>query len=134
MFADTPQTSTLEVARRTGSVRLGKIVGSLIVGSVIVSLLVGLIWGDRLVRYPGVNRQATQYQVRFQYQTSDDLPKVLRWYVQRFGLSHEVPQGDNCVMVTGENTFLFLQQSLAVTLCAQQRRTLIFVNRSIALR
>lgn len=135
MLADSHQTSTLEVPRRTRSVPFGWMVGSLIVGLVIVSLLIGLIWNHYEVRYPGADRQSTnQFQVTFQYQTPDDLPKVLRWYVQHFGLSHEMPQGENCVMLTGEDAYLFLKGSLAVTLCAEQRRTLIFVNRSLTVR
>jgi hypothetical protein len=109
--------------------------GSLIVGLAVASLLVGLIWNHYQVRYPGADhRSANRLQVTFQYQTPDDLPKVLRWYTQHYGLSHEMPQGENCVMVTGEDDYLFLKGSLAVTLCAHQRRTLIFVDRSFALR
>jgi hypothetical protein len=58
----------------------------------------------------------------------------LRWYTQHYALSHEVPQGENCVMLTGADNYLFLQGSLAVTLCAHQTRTLIFVDRSLAVR
>jgi hypothetical protein len=135
MFADSQQTGTLEVSRWPRSVRFGVIASWLIVGVAVVSLLVGLIWSPNSVRYPGAERQeVTLFQVRFQDQTADDLPKVLHWYVQHFGLSHEVPQGENCVMVTGENAYLFLQQSLAVTLCAQGRHTLIIVNRSLTVR
>lgn len=133
MLADSHQTGTLEVPRRARSVRIGGMVGWLIAGLAVASLLVGLIWNHYGVRYPGADRQSTnQFQMTFQYQTSDDLPKVLHWYVQHFGLSHEVPQGENCLMLTGEDTYLFLQQSIDVTLCAQQRRTLIFVNRRFA--
>jgi hypothetical protein len=135
MFADTHQTGTLDVSRRARSVRFGVIAGWLIVGLTVASLLVGLFWSPNSVRYPGAERQqATLFQVRFQDQTADDLPKVLRWYAQNFGLSHEVPQGDNCVMVTGEDAYLFLKQSLAVTLCAHPTRTLIFISRSLAVR
>jgi hypothetical protein len=109
--------------------------GWLVVGLAVASLLVGLIWNHYQVRYPGADHQATnQLQVTFQYETPDDLPKVLRWYTRHYGLSHELPRGDNCVMLTGEDNYLFLQGSLAVTLCAQQRRTLIFVDRSFAVR
>ena len=135
MFADSHQTGTLEVARQARSVRFGGMAGWLMVGLVVASLLVGLIWNHYGVRYPGADGQSTnQFQVMFQYQTSDDLPKVLRWYSQHYGLSHEVPQGENCVLVTGEDNYLFLQGSLAVTLCAHQTRTLIFVDRSFAVR
>jgi hypothetical protein len=134
MFADSHQTGTLEFPRRARYFGFGGIAGWLIVGLAVASLLVGLIWSYNWVRYPGAERQATTlFQVTSQYQTPDDLPKVLRWYTQHFGLSHEVPQGDNCVLVTGEDTYLFLRQSLAVTLCAHQTRTLIFVDRSFAL-
>ena len=135
MLTESHQTGTLGVPRRGRSVRFGGMVGGLILGLAVASLLVGSIWNQNLVRYPGADRQATtQFQVTSQYQTSEDLPKVLRWYAQHFGLSHEVPQGDNCVIVAGEDTYLFLQQSLAVTLCTHKTRTLIFVNRSLAVR
>ena len=135
MLTESHQTGTLEVPRRARSVGFGGMAGGLIIGLAVASLLVGLIWNQNLVRYPGADRQAAaQFQVTSQYQTTDDLPKVLRWYAQHFGLSHEVPQGDNCVMMTGEDAYLFLQQSLEVTLCAHQTRTLIFVNRSLAVR
>ena len=143
MIADSHQTGTLEVPRRARPVRFGVTAGWLIVGVAVASLLVGLIWNQKLVRYPGAERQAAaQFQFRFQppgnlsqqsaYQTSDDMPKVLGWYAQHFGLGHEMPQGDNCVTMTQMGTRLFLQQSLTVTLCAQQTRTLILINRSIA--
>jgi hypothetical protein len=145
MLANSHQTGTLEVARRARSVRFGRTAGWLIVGLAVASLLVGLIWNQNLVRYPGAERQATaQFQLRFQptgnlsqqsaYQTPDDLPQVLGWYTQHFGLSHEMPQGNNCVTMTQVDPHLFLQQSLAVTLCAHPTRTLIFINRSLAVR
>ena len=134
MIANSRQTRTLEVPRGAGSVRFGLMAGWMIAGVALASLLVGLIWNLSGVRYPGADRQSTnQVQVTFQYQTPDDLPKVLRWYTQHYGLSHELPQGENCVMLTGEDMYLFLQQSLAVTLCDHQTRTLIFVNRSVAM-
>ena len=135
MLADSHQTNTLEVSRRARSIRFGLTAGWLIVGLAVASLLVGLLWSYSSVRYPGAERQALgSLSQQSTYQTTDDLPKVLRWYVQHFGLSHEVPQGDDCVTMTQVQTHLFLQQSLAVTLCAQPRRTLIFVNRILALR
>ena len=135
MLANSHQTATVEVARRARSVRFGLRAGGLIAGLAVASLLVGLIWSHNLVPYPGAQRQAAaHFQVTSQYQTSDDLPKVLRWYAQHFGLSHEVPQGDNCVMLTRKHASLFLQQSLAVTLCDHSTRTLIFIDRSLAVR
>jgi hypothetical protein len=135
MLTGSHQTGTLEVSRRARPVGFGLRAGWLIAGLAVAGLLIGLIWNQNLVRYPGADRQAVaQFQVTSQYQTSDDLPKVLRWYAQHFGLSHEVPQGENCVMVTGEDVYLFLQQSLAVTLCAHPTRTLIFIDRSLAVR
>jgi len=145
MFTDTHQTGTLEVSRQARSVRFRVTAGWLIAGLAVASLLVGLIWNHNLVRYPGAERQAAaQFQLRFQptgnlsqlsaYQTPDDLPQVLSWYAQHFGLGHDMPQGDNCVKVTQVKAHLFLQQSLDVTLCAHPTHTLIFINRSLAVR
>jgi hypothetical protein len=145
MIADSHQTGTLEVSRRARPVRFGLTAGWLILGLAVASLLVGLIWSYNLVRYPGAERQAaSQFQLRFQplgnlsqqsaYQTPDDLPQVLSWYTQHFGLGHDMPQGDNCVRMTQVDAHLFLQQSLAVTLCAYPTRTLIFIDRSLAVR
>ena len=135
MFANSHHTGTIEVSRGARSVRFGLTAGWMIVGLAVAGLLIGLIWNQNLVRYPGADRQAVaQFQVTSQYQTSDDLPKVLRWYTQHFGLSHEVPQGDNCVMLNGKRAYLLLQQSLAVTLCDHSTRTLIFIDRSLAVR
>lgn len=126
MVLESHQTGTLEIPRQARW---------LIAGLAIASLLIGLVWVQSWVRYPGAERQAMgQFQVKSQYQTTDDLPKVLRWYAQHFGLGHEISQGDNCVLLTGKQAYLFLQQSLAVTLCDQSPRTLIFVDRSLALR
>ena len=135
MLADSHQTGTLEVPPRARSVWFGGMAGSLIISLVVVSLLVGSIWNHYQVRYPGADYQSTnEFQMTFQYQTPDELPKVLRWYTQHYALSHEWPRGDNCVMVAGEDDYLFLQGSLTVTLCAHRTRTLIFVDRSLALR
>ena len=135
MFTQSQQSGTLKVSPWPRSVRFGSRVIWLIVGLTVISLLAGFIWSYNLASYPGADRQAvSQFQVTSQYQTSDDLPKVLRWYVQHFGLSHEVPQGENCVMLTGKHAYLFLQQSLAVTLCDHSTRTLIFLDRSLAVR
>ena len=134
MLANSHQTGTLEIPPRRRSVGSGVMAGWLIAGIVVVGLLVGLIWILNQVRYPGADRQSTdQFQVNFQYQTSDDLPKVMRWYAQHFGLSHEMPQGENCVMLTGGGPYLILKQSITVTLCAHPRRTLIFVQRSFSM-
>jgi len=135
MFANSHHTGTIEVSRGARSVRFGLTAGWMIVGLAVAGLLVGLIWFHNLARYPGADRQATtQFQVTSQYQSSDDLPKVLRWYTQHFGLSHEMHQGDSCVMVTGEDACLFLQQLFSVTLCAHQNQTLLIINRSLAAR
>ena len=145
MFADSHQTRTLEVPHRARFVRFGWIAIWLIVGVVVVSLLVGFTWSHNLVPYPNAERlAAAQLQLRFQpqvnisqqsgYQTSDDLPQVLGWYAQHFGLSHEMPQGDTCVTMTRVDPYLFFQQSLSVTLCAHPTQTLIFVNRNLAIR
>ena len=143
MYTQSQQTGTLEVSRSPRSLRFGRTAGWLIIGLVVISLIAGLIWSNNLATYPGAERQAVQeFPLRFQpagilsqqsaYQTSDDMPKVLGWYAQHFGLGHEMPQGDNCVRMTQMGTRLFLQHSLTVTLCAQQTRTLILINRSIA--
>lgn len=145
MLADSHQTGTLEASRRVRSVRFGLRTGWLIAGLAAASLLVGLMWNQNSVRYPGAERQAAaSFQLGLQptgklsqqssYQTPDDLPQVLGWYAQHFGLGHDIPQGDDCVMVTRVDAHGFLQQSLAVTLCAHPTRTLIFINRSLAVR
>ena len=145
MIADSNQTGILEAFRPARLAGLGRIVGWLIAGAAVASLLVGLIWSQNSVRYPGAEPQATApFQVRFQpsvsfrqqnaYQTPDDLPQVLAWYAQHFGLGHETPQGDQCVTMTRVNEHLILQPSLVVTLCAQPTQTLIFISRSLALR
>jgi hypothetical protein len=144
MFADTHQTRTLEVARSERSVKFGVMAGWLIVGLAVTSLLAGLIGSYTSLRYPGAARQTpAELQFPFQptgifsqqsaYQTPDDLPQVLGWYTQHFGLGHERPQGENCVTMNRGNQYLVLQQSLTVTLCSQSTRTLIFINRSLAL-
>ena len=135
MLADSHRTGTLEVSRRTRSVRFGLRAVWLIAGLAVVSLFVGLIWSSNSVRYPGAESQmAGILSQQSAYQTPDDLPQVLGWYTQHFGLSHEMPQGNNCVTMTQVDPHLFLQQSLAVTLCAHPTRTLIFINRSLAVR
>jgi hypothetical protein len=144
MIANSHQTSTLEVSRGLRAIRFGRMVGWLIVGLVVVSLLAGLFWNQNSMRYPGAERQAaTPFQIRFQptaglsqqsaYQTPDDLAQVLSWYAQHLGLGHDIPQGDNCVMMSRVDAYLFLEQSLAVTLCAEPTSTLIFINRNIAM-
>ena len=144
MFTDSHQTGTAEVSHWPRSVRFGLMAGGLLVGLAIASLLVGLIGNHNLVRYPGAERQAAaQFQLRFQpagnlsqqstYQTSDDLPQVLGWYARYFGLGHDLPQGANCVTMTRVDAHLFFQRAFAITLCAHPTRTLIFINRSLAM-
>ena len=127
----------------TRSITFGVIAGWLIIGLAVAGLLVGLIRDESLVRYPGAKRLAavpfgldtlpkgivSQHSA---YQTADDLPQVLVWYAQRFGLGHDEPEGENCITMTQVNAYLFLQHSFAVTLCSHPDRTLIFVNRSLA--
>ena len=135
MLVDSHQTGTRKGPRRARAVWFGGIAGWLIVSLAVASLLVRLIWNHYQIRYPGADHQATnQFHVTFQYQTPDDLPKVLRWYTQHYALSHELPRGDNCVLVTGEDNYLFLKGSLAVTLCDHRTRTLIFADRGFTVR
>ena len=135
MLADSHHTSRLEVTRRARSVQFGLAAGALIVAVVVATLIVGMIWIGNLVRYPGAESQGVgSFSQQSTYQTSDDLPRVLHWYTQHFGVSHDMPQDDNCVTMTQGEVHLFLQESLAVTLCAEPRRTLIFVNRSLTMR
>lgn len=125
------------------SIMFGVVAGWLIVGLAVAGLLVGLIRDESRVRYPGAGRLAAAplgldtlpkgaISQNSAYQTTDDLPQVLGWYAQNLGLGHDAPQGDNCVTMTRVNAYLFLQHSLAVTLCSHPDRTLIFVNRSLA--
>jgi hypothetical protein len=136
MVANSHHTDKLDVSRWAHTLWFGLIVDGLIVGLAISSLVIGLIWSGNSVRYPGAEHQAAgSLSQQSVYQTSDDLPRVLRWYVRHFGLNHDMPQGDNCVTMTrvDQPLFLFLKQSITVTLCAHQKRTLIFVNRSFAM-
>jgi hypothetical protein len=135
MYTQSQQTSTLNVARGPRSVRFGRTAGWLIVGLAVISLLASLIWSYSLARYPGAESQAAgSLSQQSTYQTPDDLPKVLRWYTRHFGIGHEMPQGDDCVTMTRVDAHLFFQESIVVTLCAQPRQTLIFVNRSLTMR
>jgi hypothetical protein len=119
--------------------------GWLIAGLVVVSLLAVSIWSQNSIRYPGAERQAAApFPLQLQstgslsqqsaYQTTDDLPQVLGWYAQHFGMSHEMPQGDNCVTMTRTDAHMFLEQTFVVTLCTQPKRTFIFTKRGLALR
>ena len=133
MVTNSHQTGMPEVLPQARSIWFGRRAGWLIVGVVVASLLVGSIWNHYAVRYPGADHLSTnQFHMTFQYQTADELPKVLRWYTRHYAMSHEWPQGDNCVLVTGEDNYLFLKGSLAITLCAQRTRTLIIVDRGFA--
>ena len=135
MYTQSQQTGTLSVARGPRSVRFGPGVIWLIAGLTVISMLTGLIWVAKLAGYPGAEPQAAgSLSQQSTYQTTDDLPKVLRWYTRHFGLSHEMPQGDDCVTMSRVDAHLFFQESIVVTLCAQPRRTLIFVNRSLTMR
>ena len=143
MYATRNPEGAIQVSRAARSIQFGLTAGWLIVGLAVASLLVGLIRSDSLTRYPGVERLAATplgldtllkgaISQNSAYQTADDLPQVLGWYARNFGLGHDVPQGDNCITMTRVNAYLFLQHSLAVTLCSHPDRTLIFVNRSLA--
>jgi hypothetical protein len=145
MFTQSQQTSTLKVIRWPRSLTLALKVGGSIVGLVVVGLLAGLIWIQSSVRYPGAERQAAaEFQLQFgpignvsqqaAFQTPDDLTQVLAWYTQHFGLSHDMPQGESCVTMTGAEAHLLLRQSVTVTLCDQQTRTLIFIDRDLTVR
>ena len=143
MYATRNQEGTLEISRAAHSSQFGLTAGWLMVGLAVAGLIGGLIWSESLARYPGAGRLAAAplgldtlpkgtISQHSAYQTADDLPQVLGWYARRFVLGHDEPQGDNCITMTRVNAYLFLQHSLAVTLCSHPKRTLIFVNRSLA--
>ena len=141
MITNSHQTGTLQVSRQVRLITLGRIAGWLIVCLAVASLLAGLIWSHNLAQYPGATRQEDQFQLGFwslnqqtAYQTPDDLPRVLSWHAKHFGLVHEMPQGDHCVMMTQADTHFFLRQSLTITLCSEPTRTLIFIHRRLTLR
>lgn len=145
MYTQSQQTSTVKVAQWPRSLRFGRMAVWLIVALAIAGLLIVLNWSLDLALYPGAERQAgTQFHLQLQpaanlsqqgaYQTTDDLPQVLGWYAQHAGLGHDTPQGNDCVKMTQVDTYLFLHRSSSVTLCAQPTRTLIFIDRSLALR
>lgn len=132
-----------QVYRGPRSNRFGLTAGWLIVGLAVASLLVGFIWSDSLVQYPGAERLAlARLRLDFlptgtisqygDYQTADELPQVVGWYAQNFGLGHDKAQGDNCVTMSREDSHAFLKHSLAVTICSHTQRTLVFVVRSLA--
>lgn len=118
--------------------------GGLTVALACAGLLVGFRHTDGLARYPKAERLAAAH-FRLQalpkgyvsqhsaYQTADDLPDVLRWYTRHLGLGQRGPQGamSGCLTMTKVEAQLFLQHSLAITLCSQPKGTLVFVNRSL---
>lgn len=143
MYATRNPEGALQVSRAARSIQFGLTAGGLIVGLAVASLLVGLIRSDSPARYPGAERLAAAHlrldtlpqgaiSQSSTYQTADDLPQVLGWYAQNFGLGHDVPQGDNCITMTKVGAQSFPRQALAVTLCSQLKGTLILVNRSLA--
>lgn len=145
MYATRNQEGTLHVSHAARSILFGLTAGWLIIGLAVASLPVGLIWSESLVRYPGAERLAAAHlrldtlpkgtvSQHSAYQTADALPQVLGWYARNFGLGHDEPKGDNCITMTRVDARLFLQHSLAATLCFQLKGTLVFVNRSLAVR
>lgn len=144
MYATRNQEGAMQVSWAARSIQFGLIAGWLMVGLAVASLPVGLMWSESRVQYPGAERlgmaqfrldtlpQGTLRQ-QSAYQTGDDLPQVLGWYAQHLGLGHEGPEVDNCITMTRVDAHLFLQQSLAVTLCSQLKGTLVFINRRLAM-
>jgi len=102
---------------------------------------------DDLPRYPGAERLAPArlkletlprgYVVQdVTDHTTDDLARVFGWYARRLSL---LPDGDdgptsNCRSLTKLDENWLIHHALAIHLCAQPGGTLIFVQRSLALR
>ena len=109
------------------------------------SLLVELSWSDGLIRYPEATRVSQHFrldtllrgyisQYGF-YQTTEELPAVMSWYIQSpgFGLDGLPGVMGECVTFRRTDKWFLVKHMLGITLCAQSKGTLIFVNRNMAL-
>ena len=102
MYTTRNQEDTLQDSRAARSLKFGLLSGWLLVGLAGASLIGGLIWSDSWLRYPSAEQLATHFQFdalatgvisqQSAYQTPDDLPQVMGWYVHHLGLGHDVLQ------------------------------------------
>jgi len=102
---------------------------------------------DGIARYPLSERLApTNYRLDLRgtltvsqssvYRSAEGAVRILGWYARQAGVSSDIVRGalGACQTYTSERAFLLVRQAMAVTLCTQRGGTLIFVNRTLAIR
>ena len=67
------------------------------------------------------------------YQTTDEFPKVWRWYTEHFdlGANRVVNALENCMSLGKEDYQPVTRHVIGVTLCSSPHGTMIFINRTI---
>lgn len=122
------------------------VVGGLLVGLVGLELTANLNLDAVLERYPGAVRAADDgldldlithgaIHRQVEYETSDELLAVKRWYTTRFGIS---PASDmnlnptgNCVWLTQSKLVFRITHTVTVLACSEGPGTHISVNESV---
>jgi hypothetical protein len=102
---------------------------------------------DGIVRYPLSERLSpTDFRLDLRdkpslsqssvYHSADGAVRILGWYARQVGVSSDNVRGalGACQTYRSESEFLLVRQAMAVTLCSQRGGTLIFVNRTFAIR
>lgn len=90
--------------------------------------------------YPGSTEVSSHQVVKYSpfiyfrhnsvYRTSDNFPKVYRWYANEFGLLPNTQWQSNCDAMSNSETFLFIVKEMTVGLCETPNGRLIFTERS----
>lgn len=95
-------------------------------------------------RYPGATRiggghlkisSLTQGYVSQDgaYQTTDEFPRVWRWYAEHFdlGANRVVNAMENCMSLAKADYQWVTRHVIGVTLCSRSDGTMIFINRTV---
>lgn len=94
----------------------------------------------QIAYYPGSTEVSTHQVVKFSpyvyfrhnsvYRTSENFPKVYRWYANEFGLLPTAQWQSNCDSLRSSETIFFFVREMTVGLCETSNGRLIFTERS----
>ena len=125
----------------------GLVLQGLAVSLAVASLLIVMLQTDGLMRYPEaqdigkahlrLDTLAKGYVIYASaYRSPHDASTVMAWYVRSLELEPVEAGGgmSNCASLRKSGELPLLRQMIGVTICSQRTGTLIFVNRSLAVR
>ena len=74
------------------------------------------------------------FQQRLSLRSQDETPQVYAWYARNFGIGAEQLATGQCSYMGGNQSFLFLERRLSLTICDSRNGRIIYIQQAMLIR